>query len=634
MSDVFLSYKAEDRARVRPLVAALEAEGFSVWWDAHIEGGSAWRHTIQRELDAARVVVVVWSENSVGPEGRFVQDEASRAQQRGVCLPVRIDKVKPPLGFGETQSLSLVGWSGDRADPQFQAVLAAVRAVVGAASQAAAPAAAPDPPRGPDRRLLLAGGGLLALGAAGAGGWFLTRPKGAASDSIAVMPFANLSGDPAQAYFSDGIAEELRSALARIAQLKVVARVSCEKVKEDAATEAARKLGVANILTGSVRRSPNLIRVSAQLVDGTSGVERWSETYDRPLGDALHIQTGIAENVAQALRIQLAPAERRALAGDGTKNAAAHDLYLKARAVPDGGEKGVRQKLALLDAALARDPDYVAALAAHSRARFRLANRYETGPALRAGLLDSLSSAQRAVALDPKSAKAQAAFGSAAVIIDLNLALCVERLSLAHRLAPGDPDVVTDFLGALQRSNRIEQALPLSQQAIALDPLNASVYDRRVRLLTSAGRYAEAIQVGRQGLALGSNAEGLHSNMGDALVLSGKPAEALAEFAQVGSDWDRLRGIAIARAKMGDRAAADRALADFQKIDDGSLNYQFTEIYAQRGELDRAFAALEAAFRSNDPGVIDIPGDPFLNPLRSDPRFRAVEKRLNLPPRT
>jgi hypothetical protein len=119
--------------------------------------------------------------------------------------------------------------------------------------------------------------------------------------------------------------------------------------------------------------------------------------------------------------------------------------------------------------------------------------------------------------------------------------------------------------------------------------------------------------------------------MGDALVLLGKPADALAEYAHVGSDWDRLRGIAIARAKMGDPAAADRALADFRRIDDGSLNYQFAEIYAQRGEPDRAIAALEAAFRAADPGVTDMRGDTLLDPLRADPRYQALEKRLKLP---
>ena len=116
MSDVFVSYKAEDRRRVQPLVHALEADGHSVWWDEQIGGGDAWREMIETELDAARSVIVVWSKHSIGPEGRFVRDEASRAMERGVYLPVRMDDVRLPLGFGETQALPLTGWRGSRSD--------------------------------------------------------------------------------------------------------------------------------------------------------------------------------------------------------------------------------------------------------------------------------------------------------------------------------------------------------------------------------------------------------------------------------------------------------------------------------------------------------------------------------------
>ena len=113
MSDVFISYKAEDRRRIRLLVEALQADGYSVWWDDHIGAGDDWRRTIEQQLDAARSVIVAWSKRSVGPGGRFVRDEASRAQARGVYVPVLIDAVQPPLGFGENQGTSLRGWKGD-----------------------------------------------------------------------------------------------------------------------------------------------------------------------------------------------------------------------------------------------------------------------------------------------------------------------------------------------------------------------------------------------------------------------------------------------------------------------------------------------------------------------------------------
>src|SRR3954463_7869439 len=153
MAGVFVSYKAEDRRRREPLVHALEADGLSVWWDAQIAGGDRWRASILENLEAAACCIVVWSKRSTGPDGEFVCDEASRAKRRGTYLPVRIDKVEAPLGFGEMQALSLQGWKGDRGDARFQAVLAAVRRLVGVAAPASTSA-----PRAFDRRMVVAGG--------------------------------------------------------------------------------------------------------------------------------------------------------------------------------------------------------------------------------------------------------------------------------------------------------------------------------------------------------------------------------------------------------------------------------------------------------------------------------------------
>src|SRR5215212_9835020 len=173
VADVFVSYKAEDRARLKPLVAALEAEGFSVWWDAHIGGGANWREDIQKHLDEAKCVIVAWTKRSVGPEGNFVRDEATRAQRRGVYLPVRLDAVEPPLGFGEVQALSLKGWKGDRADPRFQQVADAVRSRVAGEHVPYRPTQHVE--GHVSRRAMIAGGaGAVVL--AGAGGWFLLKP--------------------------------------------------------------------------------------------------------------------------------------------------------------------------------------------------------------------------------------------------------------------------------------------------------------------------------------------------------------------------------------------------------------------------------------------------------------------------
>ena len=149
MSDIFVSYKAEDRRRVEPLVQALDADGFSVWWDTQIAAGAEWREDIQAQLDRARCVLVVWSRRSVGRAGRFVREEASRAQRLGTYLPVRIDRVEPPLGFGEIHAVALQGWKGRRDDPRYKTLIEAIRAVLaGEAPQIAAQPASPsrEPP--------------------------------------------------------------------------------------------------------------------------------------------------------------------------------------------------------------------------------------------------------------------------------------------------------------------------------------------------------------------------------------------------------------------------------------------------------------------------------------------------------
>jgi TolB-like protein len=629
MSDVFVSYKAEDRKRVRPLVEALEADGFSVWWDAQIGGGDEWRRSIEQQLDAAKCVLVVWSKRSTGPEGRFVRDEASRAMERSVYLPVRIDNVRLPLGFGETQALSLTNWKGGREDGRYHAVLAAARAITEGKPHDVCHAHHFD--EGVSRRGLIAGGAVAAVAVVGVGGWLLLKPGGAsAATSIAVLPFANLSGDPAQAYFSDGIAEELRSALARIG-MQVVGRTSSDEVKDENAKSAAAKLGVSSILTGSVRRSPSLIRISAQLVDGKNGLERWSQSYDRQPGDALEIQTDIAENVAQALSVALAPSERTALGGNGTVSAKAHDLYLQADALSrtGAGEEASRNALRLFDAAIAADPNYVAALAGRARLLAQLANLYESGARLRSGLDDAVATARRAVVLDPQSPDAQASLGKV-LALNLNQREGIEHLERAYRLAPGDPKIIGYYAQSLRYVNRNREAVPLMERAVALDPLSPRSFILQAEVLFYARRFMDAVAASRRAIALDAGNKQVFGPLADSLLLAGKPKEALAAYAGVASDWYRLQGEAMAAARMGNRALAEEKLAGLKAIDDGSLNYQFAQLYAQWGQREQAFASLAAADRADDPGLAVLAADPFMDPLRSDPRFQALVKKRSV----
>ncbi len=436
-TDVFVSYKAEDRTRLKPLVDALEAEGFTVWWDANIGGGTHWREDIQEHLDGARCVIVAWTKRSVGRNGNFVRDEATRAQRRGVYLPVRLDPVDPPLGFGEVQALSLRGWKGDCADPRFRAVVDAVRSHI-AGENFHYPHFDPDRP-GVSRRVLLAAGTAVTV-AAGAGGWFLLKPGSANAKRVAVLPFTNRSNDPEQAYFAEGIAEELRGALSRIG-LQVIGRASSHAVKDLDSKVAASKLGVANILAGSIRRTPQMIRVRAQLVGGSDGVERWAQSYDRAPGDTIKIQTDIAANVAEALSVALGQAGRAALALGGTSDSAAQDLFLRATAryLKDASEDALREAVSLLDAAIARDPNYANAFRLKARALELLATSFPKSFAdMAATLAQAELAARRAIAIAPKLGSA---FAELALIEQdrFQFASSWRYMERALELSPNDP---------------------------------------------------------------------------------------------------------------------------------------------------------------------------------------------------
>ena len=248
---VFISYARVDRARVKPIADALSAAGHEVWWDAMIEGGSAFAKAIEHQLDAADAVIVAWSATSV--ESDWVRDEAGRGRDRKRLVPVRLDGTEPPLGFRQYHAVDLSRWNGRRDAPELAGVM---RGVATAAQRPDTPTSVAKA-NGPSRRsLLIAGGSAVAV--AGAAGLFVWHPWGrsGASNGVAVLPFANLSGDPAQAYFSDGLSEEIRSALTRNAQLKVAAPTSSNTFRgqDKDVRQIAVQLGVSFLLEGSVPR--------------------------------------------------------------------------------------------------------------------------------------------------------------------------------------------------------------------------------------------------------------------------------------------------------------------------------------------------------------------------------------------
>ena len=630
MADVFVSYKAEDRRRVKPLVEALKADGYSVWWDAQIGGGAAWRHAIEDELNAAHCVIVVWSKRSVGRDGVFVQDEATRAQQRHVYVPVMIDKVHVPLGFGETQALPLTGWRGNRSDPQYQAVLAAVEHITG--DQDRAPAAHMIHRTRVSRRALL-GGSAVAIAAVTAGGaWILLKPCAAgSSNSIAVLPFANLSGDPSQAYFSDGMAEELRNALAQTGQLKVVGRTSSEIVRNEDAKTAARRLGVANVLTGSVRLSENLIRVATQLIDGETGLQHWSATYDRRPGDALLIQGDIARKVADALNVRLGRGQQATLTKGGTQNPVAQDRYLRAVAIYQSAENAsdYRQSVRLLDAAIDQDPNYANAYAQKAMALAILTGAFSSE--FIRGYSQAASVARKAIQLAPDSAIGRVAL---AMVLtgQIDLRGAFEQYEKAAATGSGSADFLIEYSQFLSQLGSVDEALAIARRAMTIDPLNPRAATMEATALFAARRYRDAVQAANHVLELSPDQPTMRIMLGDAFSLLGRYDEARAQYSQVpADDLFRRTSEAILAARVGDRAASGRILEGLRKEFGDAANWQYAQVHAQRGEGDQALAALHKGFTVRDPGITWVQIDPWLDPIRKDPRFKAFVRKLNLP---
>jgi len=629
-TDVFISYKAEDRKRLVPLVEALEAEGFSLWWDQHIGGGTNWREEIETHLDAARVVLVVWSKLTIGPEGRFVRDEAGQAQEAGHYLPITIDNVRPPLGFREVQALDLSSWWGKRDDPRFKVLADTIRhrlegreigrhaLVVGKAPVS--------------RRKLMIGGGATAVAAAATGGFFLLNPGAANARRIAVLPFSNLSSDAAQEYFADGIGEELRSALSH-AGLEVIGRTSSEAVKDMDAKAAASKLDVGSLLTGSVRKSAETIRINAQLVDGRNGVEKWSETYDRPTGDALNIQADIAQHVAGALSAALGSAAGAVDLG-GTKDSLAQDLVLKARSIgnSDRSLEGLKRSLALVDQALDRDPRYARAWVSKGQYFVFWGSGYPTSVEdMNEKFAHAETAFDRALAIAPNLTAAHLAIANLA-FNRLQFRQALNAADEALRVAPHDPKATKSAVNILQVLRPDGRTLSLAEESFRLDPLNAMGLVIIGQVLKARRRYPEAIARFQRAYAMEPKLTAALYNVVLVHLATGKDKEAAALIPKLAVDPASLHiasGLIAARRR--DRAETDSQLGALRDMFGDAASYQYGQIYAQLGEKDRAFAELGRAFEIKDPGLGTIRIDPNLDPLRSDPRYAALVRRLDFP---
>jgi TolB-like protein/Flp pilus assembly protein TadD len=453
----------------------------------------------------------------------------------------------------------------------------------------------------------------------------------------------NLSSDKEQEYFSEGLTEELLNSLSRINELQVAARTSSFSFQgehPDIAT-VAHRLNVGAVLEGSVRRSANTVRVTAQLVNAVTGFHLWSETYDRDLRDVLKLQTEIATAVASALKVTLLGDAAVKIEVGGTRNPAAFDAYVRGWLTFYAARKpgDYQPAIDLHSQAIEIDPNYALAFAARSLAfanyaltlvEYANAKTLTTSLAARDSALSrALEDAHKAIALAPTMGEGYSALGLASAnALEFRRADAAMERALA--LAPGNARVLRLYGFVTAPFGRVDAAIATGRQALLLDPLNVeSAYNLSGALFYSR-RYTEALAVLQKGgtdPALGE----VNTNRGTTYYALGNYEGARASCELDTSDVLNLTCLAITYQKIGRHSDAEAVLKKIQASSGEAALYQYARIYAQWGNGAKALECLDSALRLRDPDLMYVKMDPLLDPIRKEPRFRAIERELRFP---
>jgi adenylate cyclase len=567
MSDIFVSYARSTAAQARQMSEALRALGYGVWRDDELPAHRAYAEVIEERLSLAKAVVVIWSADAVKSE--WVQSEADRAREDRKLVQLTVDKARLPMPFDRIQCADLTGWSGDIEAPGWRKVVDSIAALT---ARAAAGAAAPPPPA---RKL-----------------------------SICVLPFANLSDDPQQGYFSDGVSEDIITDPSKVSALSVVARNTAFtfKGKSVDVPQVASQLGVSHVLEGSVRKAGGRVRITAQLIDGVAGDHVWAERWDRDLTDIFALQDEISQAVVAALRLKLLPEEKKAIERRGTTSAEAYSLYLMARQQLSVGNAGDTRReetvIRLCARAVEIDPAYARAWALMARAQSML--RYDRG---KPGD-DGLAAAERALRLDPALAEPHAV--KAKFLYDHGRAdEAFVELAEALRLDPESYEVNLTA-GLLNfRAHRFDDATRYYTNAVALDEAEIGAAGMLLSTLGAVGDKEGARRAAQTVLARAEKIIARDPNNGNAL---GFGVGALAWLGE------------------GERAREwmDRALL----VDPDNLLMRYNFACTLANELTDVDGALDILA----PALADVSfsmlvharTDPDLDPLRGDPRFAAM----------
>jgi len=626
---VFVSYARPDEKAAQAIIRILEEAGFKVWWDGLIPGGERFGSLIGKALEEARAVVVLWSAGSLS--SHWVQDEASLGRDRHCLVPLSLDGTQPPLGFRQFQCIDVSKGRLHAGNPAVQRALKAVGEVMGRPKQAPVHQVRPA---GVNRRMLLGAGGVAAMAVGGLATWkWIIAPAPAEANSIAVLPFQNLSGDSSQQYLSDGLAAELRAKLARNPLLNVVGQASSNAFRDRsrASREIAGELGVSSLLDGNVRVAGGAIRIAVELIDGQSGFSKWSRSFDRSMTNLLQLQSDVAEAVSAALSAQLAGGEERRDRSGGTENVGAFDAYLRGKELFDSqqDEGSDRAALAKFGEAIRLDPAYAAARAARSRALAVIGNQYAQADERLRVYDEAISEARQAVRSAARFADGHAALGYALFYGKLDVAAAEGPYRKAGELGSGNPDVLS--LVALYRVRRrqFEPAVSAIERAQALDPLNPGLFKTAGRIRFAAGDYAAAIAAARRALEINPAISGAHGDIGNALLMLGRVDEASAEFSREKIGLLAIPGKAMVAIRRRDQAGTGRALDDLRRAEGDNGLYQQAQVLAQWGRKEEALDALDKALEVSDSGLVYLLSDPFLQPLHGHPRFNLLLRRLH-----
>jgi adenylate cyclase len=581
VSRIFVSYARDDVDAARQLADGLVQAGHDVWWDRHIQGGSRFAREIDRALKDAEAVVVLWSEASL--DSAWVQDEAAEARDSERLVPVSLGSAKPPLGFRQFQSIAFGSWNGQGLPNAFDELLSAIRRTCGSderEAQAAASAAV------------------------------ATQQK----LSICVLPFANMSGELEQEYFSDGISEDIITDLSNVSALSVVARNTSFTFKGQSldVKEVVEKLGVSHVLEGSVRKAGNRVRITAQLIDGAKGDHVWAARYDRDLTDIFAIQDEISKAIVDALKVKLLPSEKKAIEDRGTSNVEAYNLYLMARQQWVQGSYGdLRRDKAILrfcEQAVELDAHYAEAWALMGLAQLEL--RFFHG-------LDenALPAAQRALEINSDLAEAQCI--KARYLEEEGRTDEAEKhVRLALKLDPESWEGNREAARILFRSGNIPESIPFFEKASSLMDTDWRNPAMLITCYRATGDDAKARKAAQTAVGRVEGVLSKDPTNSSALAMGATALGVLGEEDRA-RDW-------IRRALLLD---PDNLL--------GRYNIACT-LAIELHDYEGAIEALQPYFEntSSTTEIRHLEVDPDLDPIRDDPRFQSMldeaKKRLGM----